>query len=455
MLTLQCWKSSFADRIPGAATLVAILALAGCATTNPMMPTPTLYTGAQAKPLFTELPASRRSPPIDLLYLTDRAPPTKPDDPKPYTANRARSLAFGSTIVEFGDDVTWETLVKQSTAVDRSPVINTSLGPTKELGRFPPIPYQVAVTPQGLRRTPAELEAFAKAKKALQDDLARRLAASPRKEVVLFVHGYANSFVDAALTMGELCHFLGREFVCAIFTWPASGTRGVFAGYEVDYESSEFAHEHLRKALRMIADTPGLARLHLIAHSRGTDVLSSALAELGTEAYMEQSTLGDRFKIGNVVLAAPDIDADVAPTKIFRVLSDPDLPYGKAPDPDVVVKPSPGFHLTVYVSPDDKALATSGWLFGSLARLGRVNAAMFSPQDIADARKAGFFDVIQVTDVSGFIGHSYFHQDPRVSADIVALIRYGIKPNDTGRPLVEIAKPFWRVRTPDEISAGK
>jgi esterase/lipase superfamily enzyme len=51
---------------------------------------------------------------------------------------------------------------------------------------------------------------------------------------VLFVHGYANTFQDASFTMGELCHFLGREFVCAIFTWPAGGKRGLFFGYNVD-----------------------------------------------------------------------------------------------------------------------------------------------------------------------------------------------------------------------------
>lgn len=453
-MTTQCPPASRRSR-RWLALVPAALILAGCATTTPMMPAPHLYTGAQAKPLFGDLPAARRSPPLELLYLTDRTPPKTPDDPVPYTANRSRSMAFGTTTVQFGDDISWDTLVKQSTAVERSPTIVTKLGATTELGRFPPIPYHITVTPAGLTRARADLEAHTKAEKAFQQELARRLDASPRKEVVMFVHGYANSFQDAALTMGELCHFLGREFTCAIFTWPAGGTRGLFFGYDVDRESSEFAVEDLRKSLRMIADTPGLQRLHLIAHSRGTDVLATALSELGVEAYIGRKTLTERFKIGNVILAAPDIDADVAPTKIFKVLSDPGLPYGSAPDPSVVIKPTPGFHLTMYVSPDDKALATSGWLFGSIARFGRVDAAMFSPQDIAEARKVGLFDVIQVTHVSGFIGHSYFHDDPRVSADIVALLRYGLKPNDTGRPLVEVARPFWRVRTPDEVAAAK
>ena len=51
---------------------------------------------------------------------------------------------------------------------------------------------------------------------------------APRKEVVLFVHGFANTFEDAALTTGELCHFLGREFVCVVFTWPAGGSKIVY-----------------------------------------------------------------------------------------------------------------------------------------------------------------------------------------------------------------------------------
>ena len=80
--------------------------------------------------------------------------------------------------------------------------------------------------------------------------------------------------------MGELCHFLGREFVCGIFTWPAGGDRGILFGYDVDRESAEYAVEDLVKLIRIIAGTPGLERIHFIAHSRGTDTLASALAAL-------------------------------------------------------------------------------------------------------------------------------------------------------------------------------
>ena len=206
---------------------------------------------------------------------------------------------------------------------------------------------------------------------------------------MLFVHGYRVTFEDAALTMGEMCHFLGREFVCGIFTWPAGSDRGILFGYDVDVESAEYAVEDLVKLIRIIAATPGLEKIHFIAHSRGTDTLASALAALSAEAYALKSSPAREFRIGNVVLVAPDLDGDVAVTKIFKVFSDPDLPFGAEPDPAAIIPPSPGLKLTLYVSRDDKALATSGWLFGSIARLGRIDATMFTPDQIEIDRQPG------------------------------------------------------------------
>lgn len=423
------------------------LTLTGCATTFPLMPTPVLYTGPQAKPLFTDAPAEHRTPPLDLLYITDRAPATGPDDVGPYTAERSHAMAFGSTTVEFGDGVSWDTLAKESILEKRTRELNLKLGPTKELGRFPVIAYDVQVTPAGIERAPAVMDVHEKAAAGLQAEVARRLAIAPRKEVVLFVHGYANTFEDAALTMGEMCHFLGREFVCAIFTWPAGGTKGVFAGYDVDRESGEFAVQHLKTAIRLIASTPGVEHIHLLAHSRGTDVLATAMREINIETYVEGVTIGKAFKVQNMVLMAPDIDADVAVTKIFGVASDPELVHGKAPDPRGVF-PSPGMHITVYSSPNDKALTLSQFLYGSALRVGRIQESALTKEQIEKAEHyQSVIDLISVTGTPGFIGHSYFHDDPEVSADLIAMIRYGLKPGEPGRPLEEIRRPFWRIPT--------
>jgi esterase/lipase superfamily enzyme/AraC-like DNA-binding protein len=438
--------SSFAPLAWAGRIAVGVLAclLAACATDRALMPIPAIYAGPNAKPLFVETPLPTLPPTLDLLFVTDRAPAQDPGDP-PYTAGRSRSIAFGSAMVQFGEGLTLDKLAAHGAATAHASPVRLSLGATTELGRFPAIPYELVNTRDGKRRAPAVVEAHEHAKQQLQAEVASRLASAPRKEVVLFVHGYHASFEGAALTMGEMCHFLGREFVCGIFTWPAGGHGGILFGYDVDRESAEYAVEDLVKTIRIIAGTPGLDRIHFVAHSRGTDTLASALAALSAETYARKSSPTREFHIGNVVLVAPDLDGDVAVMKIFKVFSDPDLPFGRESDADAIIPPSPGLRLTLYVSRQDKALAAAGWLFGSIARLGRIDATSFTPDQIA---LIGGLDAVEIIEVSGttdFFGHRYFVSNPKVSADMIAILRYGLRPNDPGQPLEQIAGPFWRV----------
>ena len=123
------------------------------------------------------------------------------------------------------------------------------------------------------------------------------------------------------------------------------------------------------------------------------------------------------------------------------------MPFGGKADPGAVIPPSPGLRVTLYVSPDDKALATASWLFGSIARLGRIDATMFSADQIEAIASLRAVDIIEVRGTTDFFGHSYFVSNPQVSADIIAMLRYGLRPNEPGRPLEQIAGPFWRVPT--------
>ncbi len=432
----------------GARSALAIaaigFALAGCATNYPMMPTPALYAGSDPKPLVSDLPADSRRPSLDLLFITDRAPAAQAGEPA-YTAGRSRSMAFGSAMIEFGEGLSWDDLVRESTAAERGDPLYLKLGTTTELGRFPAMPYEVSVAPDGVRRASTVVEAHEEAKRQLQAEIARRIAASRRKEVVLFVHGYRTSFESAALTMGELCHFLGRDFVCGIFTWPAGGQRGILFGYNVDRESAEYAVEDLLKTIRIVGRTPGVERIHLIAHSRGTDTLASALAALSVESYTLRSSPDREFRLGHVVLVAPDLDGDVALTKIFKVFSDPDLPFGGRAEPRAVIPASPGLRVTLYVSPEDKAVAAASWLFGSVARLGQIDATKLSAEQIRTIASLHAVDIIEVRGATDLFGHGYFTSNPKVSADIIAMLRYGLRPSDPGRPLEHIEGSFWRV----------
>jgi esterase/lipase superfamily enzyme len=328
------------------------------------------------------------------------------------------------------------------------PSSNGTIGETKlstiqEIGRFPEVPYPAKVTSDGYRRAPDVVAAHEEAVASLQGEIRRRLAKTERKEVVVFIHGYNNTFNDAASATGNICHLLGRDFVCVVLTWPAGGTRGAFMGYNVDRESGEFAVSDMRKAIRAIGKTPGLRGFDLIAHSRGTDVLASVFHLLGVEAYVSRTSLAESLKVRNIVLFAPDIDIDVATTKIFDVFSDPDEPYGAMKNPNVAIKQG-SLHLTIYSSPADQALGLSSSIFGSRLRLGQLNLS--GPEAKALRADPGHFaDLIEVDENTGAFGHGYFLSNRGVRSDLVALIRDRLEPGDPGRPLVEISKAFWRI----------
>ena len=102
---------------------------------------------------------------------------------------------------------------------------------------------------------------------------------------------------------------------------------------------------------------------------------------------------------------SPDLDLDVGVSKVFSIESDPALPFGPAPNPRLVL-PLPALRLTVYTSDGDKALGLSEWLIGSLRRLGRVDQALLSKEQIEKSRAiAAFAAFVQVTQTAGFIGH--------------------------------------------------
>ncbi|KSV69104.1 hypothetical protein N183_30220 [Sinorhizobium sp. Sb3] len=418
------------------AGFLMLVCLVGCATqraevaTLPVTASPALQSTQAVR-------SQRSSGTSNLLYITDRAPVIASGNTLSYGAERAIFLSFGSVSI---------------TSKRNSPTSKSELrvGAVSETGRFPATPYGVVATANGLRRTPEAVAAHEQAVASLQAEVARRLATARRKEVVVFIHGYNNSFDDAVLATGEICRSLQNQFVCIVLTWPAGGSGGSFFGYNIDRESSEFAVADFKKAVRIIAETKGVERLHLLAHSRGTDVLASVIQQLAIEAYVSGSSLWQRYKIVNAVFFAPDIDLDVASSKLFAWVSDPDLAFGSKSSAGML--PSQGaMHLTVYSSPRDEALRASTLLFGSALRLGQLSIGRL-PKDRSEAASkwagshmGGLVDFIEFSGRGGFIGHSYFLSDATVKADLVAIIRDRAKAGDPRRQLVEIKRPFWLI----------
>jgi esterase/lipase superfamily enzyme len=214
-----------------------------------------------------------------------------------------------------------------------------------------------------------------------------------------------------------------------LYTWPA-GANGLLRGYTHDRESGEFTILHLKQFLRLLAATPELEEINLIAHSRGTDVLTSALRELSLETRAAGHDFRTVYRIKNVVLAAADLDLEVVTQRVAAEY------VGLGTE-----------RTTIYVSTVDRALGFADLLFTSVRRVGQVR-----PEDLTDQQRQ-FLGVArtQLIDArvpAGFLGHAYFYRHPAVSADLVLLLRYQLEPGSPGRPLHTRGANFWQI-TPD------
>jgi esterase/lipase superfamily enzyme len=426
-------------RIPAwmvkSACLAAVaLLLGGCSSQRSLMPTPDVYALGIEQPFTDALPAELKTVDVNILYATDRVPEPREDGRLDYGQGRDHSMAFGEAVVNIGGDTTWENLAADARSGVRSPTLNLGIDSVTEKARGPKgsVVYygsdgNIVTTAQGEQQLEVMIS-------TVHDLLRRRLAIAPRHEILLFVHGVANSFDDALYTTAELWHFLGREYVPVAYSWPA-GHGGLLRGYTYDRESSEFTVFHFKSFLKWLATLPQVEGIHVIAHSRGTDVVLTAIRELTIEARAQGVLPRERFKLRNVVIAAPDINLEVALQRTER--------EGTRWAAE---------RWTTYTSPGDKAIGTSEWLFGG----GRFGKAGFDELDETAKMWAENFAYVDSPDRDAVIqyagksggphGHSYFRTNPAVASDLVLAVRYGRPPGaENGRPLEHVRGLFWRI----------
>jgi esterase/lipase superfamily enzyme len=415
--------------------LGAVALLAGCHGTEYLMPTPNLYSYGMKEP-FTNVPPELQNNKVEVLYLTDRKEAEhSTEQNRMYGFGRSRSLAFGVATMEIGENVSWDELVQASKVAKRAKKLPLKVLNTHEIVRFPPTPKALAELPTPTERenlpttttgpTPPLLQEIETEKDVARAELTKRLAKCDVKDVYLFVHGYANAFNDAVLTIGQMWHFMGRQGIPVAYTWPA-GRGGLLRGYTYDRESSEFTVYHLKETLRAIAKNPDVHRIHIICHSRGTDVAVSALRELHLEFTGGGKKTRDELKLGAFIMAAPDLDMEVV---IQRMVT---AHLGRVPE-----------RFTMYVCQKDNALGISNWLFSGGSRLGKIRGDMFTADELESLRKNTTAQIVdaRIKDPGPF-GHSYFHANPAVSSDVILTIRYGLLPG-AERPLLADPKGFW------------
>ena len=183
--------------------------------------------------------------------------------------------------------------------------------------------------------------------------------------------------------------------------------------YSDDVLAARATTAHLQQVLTLLAATGGPGRTHVIVHSLGI------VPFLGAVDGLARQHAGPGPVLGQVVMMAPDMG--------FREFAD------HAPSLLAV-----SAQASLYASSGDQALAISREFFHDEQRVGEVLAGSVAVIDGIDTIDAGPVD-------DSDIGHSYYHNNRAVLADVYQLIACGCGPDGRFglRPVDTAAGRFW------------
>jgi esterase/lipase superfamily enzyme len=236
--------------------------------------------------------------------------------------------------------------------------------------------------------------------------------ANTKDDVVMFVHGYNNSFRFSCVRFAQLVYDTRFQGKRVLFSWPANGGDSLIdeltgiVSYGSDLADAKASVDGLAKVLREIAadrrkPERALAKrgdIHLVAHSMGCQLLVDALDKLHSEW-----GVGERpFK--SVILAAPDVDSDDL-TRLLECVR------------------TPAERVTLYYCEADRALWASSQYHarqpGGVLRHRVGQALCILPQiENIDANRAN----------TTFIGHSYFVDGNLVLRDLEDILQRNYGP---------------------------
>ncbi|MBK0327633.1 alpha/beta hydrolase [Rhodobacteraceae bacterium F11138] len=253
---------------------------------------------------------------------------------------------------------------------------------------------------------------------ALDAELARR---PPKdRDILLFVHGYNNTFSDAVLRMAQFVNDTGFRGVPVLFSWASAGRP---SHYVYDLNSALAARSRFQDTLRLLAASRAQG-INIFAHSMGSLLTVEALIQ--TKQRVWASGVG---KVNHVVLAAPDIDLDLFETQLSQIRTQ-------------------GQDFYVFVSNDDPVLGMSRRLSGGVARVGAA--------DVDKLAKLGV-TVIDLSEIEDSASGS--HNKFAASPEVVQMIGTGLSRStlDPQRGLASLSEalnqvPVVRVAGPEQAS---
>jgi esterase/lipase superfamily enzyme len=227
--------------------------------------------------------------------------------------------------------------------------------------------------------------------------MAERLRHSTSHSALLFVHGFDNSFADAARRTAQMTYDLGFSGDPVFYSWPSKGEAAISA-YNDDAKQIELAQLNLTAFLRDFFARSDATNIYLVAHSMGNRALTRSISTVMSE------NPAWRPRLKEVILAAPDIDANIFKSQI---------------GPSLAAMGSP---ITLYASSSDKALSLAKAINNGHARAGEAGPDLV------------IVDGIETIDATGvdtdLIGHSYYGTNRSILSDMFYLVREDKRPDN-------------------------
>jgi esterase/lipase superfamily enzyme len=218
-----------------------------------------------------------------------------------------------------------------------------------------------------------------------------RFTSSVRKEALVYIHGFNQSFQNGVETAATLAADLEIDGAVVSFSWPSRNNLLLYAA-DIDEATADLNRQALRDLLSNVAAETGAQQVYVVAHSMGNRLLLEAMGLM--------TTTQTQPPIDKLIFASPDMES-----------ADFTLRVGKI---EALSK-----RMTLYTANGDLALKLSDLIRGVSTRAARAGdrdggVKPTKMLDVVDASKAK-------DDVLGHSNFVYLARD-----DLKALVWFGL-----------------------------
>ncbi|MBD8688296.1 alpha/beta fold hydrolase [Rhizobium sp. CFBP 13717] len=255
----------------------------------------------------------------------------------------------------------------------------------------PPDRKDISIAYPSAKPNPKQQYIVTKRERLTLDSLVKDATHSTRFDgtVSVFVHGYNYSYQEALYRTAQMAADATAIGSPIMFSWPSAAS---VTGYVADRDAVLYSRSQLNSLLKAIAEAPKVKRIVLFGHSMGGFLSMEAARQLRLEGQ------GNVLSKLQIVLAAPDIDADVFKSQLADI--------GHIPTP-----------VTLLVSNSDSALKISSFVGGERPRVGMLDINDPLIQQTAKEERLTVIDISSLKSSDG-LGHDRYAALAQFSGDL-------------------------------------